>query len=91
MNKTIIKINPEVYSLEVVKAAAYMMMDEADIFIDKKDKIIVEIRKKDGNMEELEKKFNENLIVYANYEIQNAKNKEFRNMILSRILKTNRK
>jgi len=89
----VFSINPEIYPLELVYSAAYIMIDKAFIILDgDPDKeILVEIRKKteDQNLNELVREFNEELLNYATYKTQTEKNKGIREMILQRVLLTN--
>ncbi|MEM4337042.1 MAG: His-Xaa-Ser system protein HxsD [Candidatus Woesearchaeota archaeon] len=89
----IITINPEIYPVEVIYSAAYIMMDRSFIILDKnKDKIIVEIRNKiEGkeNIKSLVNEFFEELLNYSVYKIQSEKNAPIREAIMKRIFATN--
>lgn len=86
-------INPQVYPLDLVYSASYIMIDKAFIILDgdPKEKILVEIRKKkqDQDLKTLVREFNEELLNYAVYKVQSEKNKHIREMILQRVLLTN--
>jgi len=86
-------LNPEIYPLELVYSAAYIMIDKAFIILDgdPKKKILVEIRKKEEkqNIKDLIREFNEELLNYATYKVQSEKNKNIREMLLQRVLLTN--
>lgn len=86
-------INPAIYSIDVIYAAAYVMIDRAFIILDgdPKKSIKVEIRKKEGHhdLNKLIISFNEELLNYATYKNQSEKNKKMREMFLQRILLTN--
>jgi len=88
----LVSVNPEVYPLEVIYSAAYVMIDKSYIIIDKnkENKIVVEIRsKKDEDLEELGNLFNEELLNYAVYKTQSEKNSKLRQVIIQRALLTN--
>ena len=89
----VFSINPEIYPLDVIYAAAYVMIDRAFVILDgdPKDKIKVEIRKKEDHhdLNKLIISFNEELLNYATYQVQSKKNKKIREMFLQRILLTN--
>jgi His-Xaa-Ser system protein HxsD len=86
-------INPRIYSIDVVYAAAYAMIDRAFVILDgdPKNKIKIEIRKKvrHHDLNELVISFNEELLNYATYKVQSEKNKGIREMLLQRVLLTN--
>ena len=86
-------INPKIYSIDVVYAAAYVMIDRAFVILDgdPKKEIKVEIRKKEDHhdLKELVRSFNEELLNYATYKVQSEKNKKIREMLLQRVLFTN--
>ena len=86
-------INPKMYSIDVVCAAAYVMIDRAFVILDgdPNKSIKVEIRKKEKHhkLKALMVSFNEELLNYATYKIQSEKNKKIREMLLQRILLTN--
>ena len=86
-------VNPKIYSMDVVYAAAYVMIDRAFVILDgdPKKEIKVEIRKKEErhNLNELVRLFNEELLNYATYKIQSERNKNIREMLLQRVLLTN--
>ena len=86
-------INPKIYSIDVVYAAAYVMIDRAFVILDgdPNKEIKVEIRKKEDKLtlKELVISFNEELLNYATYKIQSEKNKKIRETLLQRVLLTN--
>lgn len=86
-------INPQIYPLELVYSASYIMIDKAFIILDgdPQQKILVEIRKKkpEQNIRDLVTEFNEELLNYAVYQIQSEKNRDIREIILQRVLLTN--
>ena len=86
-------VNPKIYSIDVVYAAAYVMIDRAFVILDgdPKKEIKVEIRKKEDHhdLKELVRSFNEELLNYATYNVQSEKNKKIREMLLQRVLFTN--
>ena len=89
----IFSINPHIYSIDVVYAAAYAMIDRAFIILDgdPKKEIKVEIRKKEKHhkLKDLIISFNDELLNYATYNVQSEKNKNIREMLLQRVLLTN--
>ncbi len=90
--KAIYRINPEIYPLDVVQAAAYIMMDKAFILLDgdPKKEIITHIEAKEGRTaKEAIQEFNEELLNYSVYKTQNENNKELREAIMKRVLLAN--
>ena len=89
----ILKINPKIYPIELIYSAAYIMIDKAFILLDgdPETKILVEIRKKkkEQDLHDLIREFNEELLNYAVYKVQSEKNKKLREIILYRALLTN--
>lgn len=92
-DRAVLKVNPRIYPLELVYSAAYIMIDKAFILLDgDPDKsVVVEIRKKkkDQDLNDLIRQFNEELLNYAVYKVQSEKNKKLREIILYRALLTN--
>ncbi|MFW6025279.1 MAG: His-Xaa-Ser system protein HxsD [Candidatus Woesearchaeota archaeon] len=89
-----IEINPEIYSLDVIYSAAYVLLDKAYIKLegDPKNKMIVKIRKKEDTKEDLDKikgRFEEELLNYSFYKKQLEKTKDIRDIIMNRALLTN--
>ena len=86
-------VNASIYDLEVIKSAAYVMLDKAYIVLDgdPSSKIFVEIRKKEPEQEikQLVYDFNSELINYSVYKQQSERNKTIRELILQRVLFTN--
>ena len=86
-------INPKIYPIDVVYAAAYVMIDMGFVILDgdPKKEIRVEIRKKEDHhdLKGLVISFNEELLNYATYKVQSEKNKKIREMLLQRVLLTN--
>ena len=89
----LVSVNPKIYSLDVVQAAAYVLMDRAYIVIDgdPKEKILVELKpsNKKEDLEKLGRDFNNELINYAVYKVQSERTKEIRETIVKRALLTN--
>lgn len=92
-NVAVMSIKPEIYPIEVVQKAAYILMDKAFIVLggDPKTEILVEIQKRSEqlNINDIIREFNEELLNYAVYKDQTEKNKIIREIILQRILLTN--
>ncbi|MFC1723902.1 hypothetical protein ACFL0V_07215 [Nanoarchaeota archaeon] len=89
----VFSINPEIYPLDVVHAAAYIMIDKVFIILDgdPKTSILAELRTKkpDDNLQVIVEEFNEELLNYSVYKNQVAQNKDLRNKILQRVMITN--
>jgi len=89
----VLRVNPRIYPLELVYSAAYIMIDKAFILLDgdPEKSVVVEIRKrkKDQDLNDLIREFNEELLNYAVYKVQSEKNKRLREIILYRALLTN--
>jgi len=91
-NSVLISINPKIYPLDVIMSSAYIFLDSCYVLVDgdPKEEIIVELRLKENeNPEELGRKFNNELINYANYTIQAMKNQNLREAVVNRVLMTN--
>ena len=89
----IFTVNTAIYDLEVIKSAAYVMLDKAYIVLDgdPATKVMVEIRKKESgqDLNQLVYDFNSELINYSVYKQQTERNKTIRELILQRVLFTN--
>lgn len=86
-----VNINPKIYPLDVIYSAAYVFLDNFYIIIDgdPKDKVIVKILPKKGfSSEDIEKRFNNELINYVFYKKQVEKNGDIRKAIIQRALVT---
>ncbi len=80
-NYALVSVNPKIYSLGVVFAASYALLEKAFVVIDgdPADQIIVSIRPKSGNgIEGLANEFNEQLINFAVNFDQSEKTKNIR-------------
>lgn len=88
-----IKLNPKVYSLDVVYTASYVFLEKSFVILDgdPKTEIIVELRPRDKthNLEDIGREFNNELISCMVYKIQSEKNKAIREAIVQRALLTN--
>lgn len=88
-----ISVNPKLYSLDVVYSAAYIFTEKCYVLLDGDplQEIIVELKPKfpNVNLEELGREFNNELINYANYDLQFKKNIRLREILLQKILLTN--
>ena len=86
-------VNPKIYSIDIIYAAAYVMIDRAFVILDgdPKKEVKVEIRKKEDHddLNLLVRAFNEELLNYAAYKVQSEKNKKLRELLLQRVLLTN--
>jgi len=89
----IVSLNPKLYFVDVILSTAYLFTDSCYVLIDgdPEEEIILELRlKKEGmNLEKLGREFNNELINYAAYNEQSAKNANLREAILTRALLTN--
>ncbi|MBT3405898.1 His-Xaa-Ser system protein HxsD [Candidatus Woesearchaeota archaeon] len=88
----IIKINPKIYSLDVIKAAAHILTTEAEIHLNGDPESEIEVTISPKNKEdnkELREKFNEQLLNYSVYKSHSEKTKDIRNAIIQRVLLTN--
>ena len=84
----LVTVNAKIYSLAVVRASAYSMLDEAYFFLDGDGaKITVELRSKaDTDAAGLADKFLDRLMNYAVYADQAAENRKLRETILTTAL-----
>jgi len=90
-----IYINPKIYPLEVIYSAAYIFIDRAYVLLDgdPENEIIVVMKSKinpdQDVLEKLAMDFNNELLHYAVYVIQAARNRGLREAIVRRALATN--
>lgn len=87
-----VRVNPKIYTLDIVYSAAYALLDKAYVVLDgdPKKEIIVEIRpKKNSELVNLGNDFNDELLNYAVYKKQSEKNAMLRQAIIQRALLTN--
>jgi len=93
----IIKINynPSFYSLDIIYSGCYVFLDKAYFNFQGNPKenieIIIELKDKEGNIDNFVKEFNNSLINYIEYKQNLDNNKELRQLILQRALITNDK
>jgi His-Xaa-Ser system protein HxsD len=94
--KAIVSINPKVFPLEVVYAAAYVLLDKAYFILDGNPendiKVIIRPKKPKAGKGEIEKialELHDELINYANFAVQAARNQGIREAIIKRALATN--
>jgi len=89
----LVSVNPKIYPTDIVLSSAYIFTDSCYVLVDgdPREEIIVELRPKNENddLEEIGRKFNNELINYANYAVQVIKNERMRNAIIERVLMTN--
>lgn len=92
-NFVLVSVNPKIFPLEVVYSAAYSLMDKAYSIIDgdPEEEIFVELKPKDGKMdlEKLGRDFNNELLNYAVYMVQTARNRTVRDALIQRAFLTN--
>jgi len=85
----IINVNPNIYSLNVVRSAAYVFMDRAYVIIDGDPKSQIVVKLKPKNKEDVRKlglDFYNELLSYAHYSDRVKDNIEIIKMILQRAL-----
>lgn len=94
--KAIVKINPKVFPLEVVYAACYVLLDKAYFILDgdpkKELKVVIYAKDEKTDKKGLEKialSLHDELINYANFAVQAARNQAIREAIIKRALATN--
>lgn len=95
-----IKLNPKIYSLDIIHSAAYTFLDKAYLFIDGNPATELSIymlakgkfsseSERDKRQKELENEFLNELINYADYSNRARATKEIREILLKRIILTN--
>lgn len=93
-NYASVKVNPDIFSLEVMYSAAYTFLDRAWFIFDgdPDEGIEIKLKPKDGDMdpEKLALQLQNELINYSVYVIQASRNQDVRSAIISRALATNR-
>jgi len=87
--RVLVKVNPRIFHLDVIYAAAYVLMGRAYVFIDgdPEKEIFIELKSKvDDDLEKLGSDFHEELINYSVYYSQLEKNKGIKLAILQKAL-----
>lgn len=88
----VVSVNPKIYPLDVIFSAAYIFTDKNYIVLDgnPEEEILVEIKPKEktDDMEKIANELNNELINYAAYAVQMARNAHLRHIIMRRILQT---
>lgn len=88
----VIRLNSSLYSLDVIYAVSYVLLEKAYIILDgdakKEILVIIKPRRKD-NLKELVNEFYDKLIDYSFYKSQSEKNADIRKQIIERALLTN--
>ena len=87
--RVLVKVNPKVFHLDVIYAAAYVLMDRAYVFIDgdPEKEIFIELKSKgDDDLVKLGDSFYEELINYSVYYSQLEKNRGIKLAILQKAL-----
>lgn len=91
-NSVIVSVNPKIFPLNVIFSAAYAFMDKAYIIIDgdPNEEILVQLKSKEENprLDKLGREFNNELINYSFFLEEWKKNKNLRDMIFDKILKS---
>jgi len=88
----ILKINPELYPLDVIYSAAYIFLNRAYVFLDgnPEKEILVSLESKSNeDIEKLKGEFLNEMINYADYKERSKNTKNIRETILLRALFTN--
>lgn len=89
----IMSLNPKLYSLDVVFSAAYIFTEKCYVLLDGDplQEIMVELKPKsqDMDLKAIGREFNNELINYANYDLQFKRNARLREIFLQRIMLTN--
>ena len=85
-----ITISLEVYSLDIIYAAAYVMLEKNYVVLRKgeENNILVRITPKEGSDERIEERFHEQLLNYSVYKEISAKNKDIRELIVGTAINT---
>ena len=89
--EAVVKVDPDMFSFDVVKSAAYVFLDKAYFsFGGSLDGVVeVFIEAKEGeDIEEIIKEFRNEMISYSVYEKEAERNKEVREAIVERALAT---
>lgn len=87
-----ISVNPKIYPLDVVMSSGYIFTEKNYVFLDgdPNEELIVElIPKEKSELSKLGMEFNNELVNYATYAVQEIKNHDLRKSILDRVLMTN--
>jgi His-Xaa-Ser system protein HxsD len=87
-----IKLDPKLYSLDVIYSTAYVFLDKAYIKLDgnPEQEVIVQLKTKNkDNTEKLKNDFYNELLNYAFYKRQTEKTGDIRKIILQKVLFTN--
>lgn len=88
----IVSVNPKLYPLDAVFSAAYIFTEKCYVLLDGDplQEIIVELKPKEKsiNLEIIGRDFNNELINYANYDLQFKRNARLREIFLQRVMLT---
>ncbi len=87
----VVRVDPKLFSLDVIFMAAYVMIGKAHVFLtgDPEKEIRVNLRKGDkffGSLEDLGNEFNNELLTYQVYNIQSKRTADLRKLLLTRAL-----
>ncbi|MBS3131630.1 hypothetical protein J4212_04320 [Candidatus Woesearchaeota archaeon] len=92
-NYILISVSPKLYPVDAVYSAAYVFTERNYVLVDgdPSTEIVVEIRPKEkgADLEKIGREFNNELVNYASYAVQAARNANLRETILQRVLLTN--
>ncbi len=91
MESKTIRLNKNIYSLEVIFSAAYVFLEKAYIKLDEENEnIVVNISQKQGqDMQNIEKEFLNELINYSDYKKRAERSRNIREIIIQRAILTN--
>jgi His-Xaa-Ser system protein HxsD len=87
----LISVNPKIYPIEVIYSAAYAMMDRVYAVIDgdPEEEIFVELTPKEKtDLLHLGREFNNELLNYAVYMVQTARNQSVRDALIQKAFLT---
>ncbi len=82
-----VSVNTKIFPLEIVYSASAILLDDAYIVIDgnPESEVVVKLRpKENASLEELGRRFNEELITYAVYLSESRKTKDIRNALVQK-------
>ena len=95
MESKVINLNPKIYPLDVIYAAAYVLLDKSYIFIDgnpnKLIKIIITPKERKDGADKLAQEFNNLLVTYSFYNKQSKKTFALRQIMLQAALLSSEK
>jgi len=92
-NSVFLRINPKIYSLDVIFTVCYIFLEDNYIILDgnKEKEVIVQIKPKQSNkdLERIAGDFFNQLATYSVYKNQLEQNSDIKNAIIQKVLLTN--